>query len=464
MNLPLTPELSLYQLTQTLDFPPHPLMVRASTFKALIAAWFDLLIEQRLEATVWLKLPGKESWFTEVERYHREGLASHLYCCLTHQQTAPANMRPPHLIPGMVPIVLEASAQLTREYFILVACPQLCGLLLAQQPLANLTGERGRDRPQAGTLKLVYSFVPSVIASVLGGIKQAIAIADTTPEELLTQASLSESLPTSPDPRLLSELVRRHIQLTESHHPPASNASEKQTSQQTSSPLLDLSGDFLNHLTRELSLPLTNMKTALRLLDSKQHQREQRRRYLDLLQQECDRQSTLLTGLLEFAQSSQPLEISESSLKLEDLVPGLVSTYQPIAEEKGILLGYTIPAGLPPVSCQSHWLRQILRQILNNSLKFTRPRGRVNVQAFLKEDWIELTITDTGCGIDSSDLPQIFNSFYRGRNALSEELAGAGLGLTIAQSLVQRCGGKITVTSQVGRGTTLKILLPVASS
>jgi signal transduction histidine kinase len=73
-------------------------------------------------------------------------------------------------------------------------------------------------------------------------------------------------------------------------------------------------------------------------------------------------------------------------------------------------------------------------------------------------------VSDTGIGIDNSDLPQIFNSFYRGRNANSLETVGAGLGLTIVQQLLNRCGGSISVTSRLGKGATFTILLPIAVS
>jgi signal transduction histidine kinase len=65
-------------------------------------------------------------------------------------------------------------------------------------------------------------------------------------------------------------------------------------------------------------------------------------------------------------------------------------------------------------------------------------------------------------GIDSSDLPKIFNSFYRGRNATSPAIQGAGLGLTIVQHLLDRCGGSISFTSKPGKGSTFKVMLPVS--
>ena len=144
------------------------------------------------------------------------------------------------------------------------------------------------------------------------------------------------------------------------------------------------------HMTREMGVPLTNMKTALRLLDSMQNKREQRQRYLDLLKRECDRQNLLITGLQEFIQLNHPLDEKDKIVHLEDSVPGIVSTYQVIAEEKGISLGYTIPARFPAINCPNAWLRPILHHLLHKSLKFTKSHGQMYVQSALKGQTIEL--------------------------------------------------------------------------
>ena len=216
--------------------------------------------------------------------------------------------------------------------------------------------------------------------------------------------------------------------------------------------------DFFNDLVRELRSPITHMKTALSLLESKQIKGEQRRRYLKLVSDECDRQNSLVSGLLELLQLDIPIEIEY--LYLDDLVPGIVSTYQPLAEEKEIQLGYTIPKTLPPIACPQSWFRQIIINLLNNSLRFTPPQGRVFVQAVFKDGYIEISVTDTGIGIPTKEINKIFDGFYRTKASTNEKGTGAGLGLTLVRQLIQRCGGTISVSSKVGKGTTFKILMP----
>jgi signal transduction histidine kinase len=456
MNLPPNAELSLYQLTQGIASPPPTLMVSSTTFKALIGAIVDFLIERNISATLWVKLPATGRWLAEIEQYCQQGQPEQIYLCSIPRETnLTSSQSSPTPSPPAVPIILEASTQLKKEFFLVVLSSQFCSLLLAQrQP-----GQASREgiSPQLPRLNIVYSFDPIAIARVLAGIKQAITITDSTPEALIADTLISCSLPTTPDTTLLTNLFLKQIQ-----HSEAVQSAKTEAAIETLTKSLTFNKELLTNLTRELGLYLTNMKTALRLLDSTHSKKEQRQRYLQLLQQQCDRQSSLLTGLLELEQFDRPIDEPDSPLKLEDLIPGIVSIYQPIAEEKGIMLGYTVPAGLPPVSCPGNWLRQILLNLLNNSLKFTPASGRVYVQVNLNNDMVELTVSDTGVGIDSSDFPKIFNSFYRGRNATSPAIQGAGLGLTIVQHLLDRCGGSISFTSKPGKGSTFKVMLPTS--
>lgn len=452
MNLPSNAELSLYRLTQESTSPAPTLTVSSTTFRASIAAIVDFLIEQKIAATLWVKLPTTGRWLAEIERYSQQGQPEQIYLCTIASQIPPVLSS----AAGIVPLILEASSQLKREYFLIVLSSQFCSSILAQRQTAQGLAEG--TSPQSSRLKVAYSFEPDAIANVLAAIKQVLTVTDSTPESLLADTLISSALPTSIDSRLMTNLLLKQIQQSD-----ATQFAKSEATIRTFTESLSFHHELLTNLTRELSLYLTNMKTALRLIDSTQNRREQRQRYLQLLQQQCDRQNSLLTGLLELEQFNQPIDESESSLRLEDLIPGIVSIYQPIAEEKGIMLGYTVPADLPSVACPGNWLRQILRNLLSNSLKFT-PNGRVYVQAALNNNAVELTVSDTGVGIDSNDIPKIFNCFYRGRNATSTETAGAGLGLTIVQQLLRRCNGSISVTSKLGKGSTFKVMLPVSAS
>ena len=127
------------------------------------------------------------------------------------------------------------------------------------------------------------------------------------------------------------------------------------------------------------------------------------------------------------------------------------------------MLGYTIPAGFPPLSCPKSKLKQIILHLFNNSLKFTPSGGNIQVTAARSQEAILLAVKDTGKGIPSKDIGKIFDSFYRGKTPQQDSIR-AGLGLTIVQYLVRRSGGSIEVLSQEGKGTTFRILLPIFDS
>lgn len=226
---------------------------------------------------------------------------------------------------------------------------------------------------------------------------------------------------------------------------------------------IQLKDEFLNMVVQELRTPLTSMKTALSLLGSPNLKLPQRQRYIQLLNTECDRQNSLISGLLNLAQIEQAGETTMQALILADVIPGIVSTYQPLAQEKEIMLAYTIPNTLPPVATLAPWLRQMIVNLLHNSIKFTSPGGRVWVRAKQQGDYVQIDVQDTGIGISSSEIPKIFNRFYRVRPGMSEDEGGAGLGLAIVQQLLLRCGGSITVNSRLGQGSTFSVLLPVHS-
>lgn len=460
---PSSADTSLYQLTQKFNPPPLPLTVSNTTFKGVIKALINFLIEQQLPATVWFKSP----WLDELERYYKQGKATQIYYCTTHLKkleefvTTFDFSRDSHSRTSITPLVLEPSSQLKQESYLIILSPQFCCLLLAH-PQTEQMYDNANHSHQKKDWKLIYSFDHALIESVVEKLKQSITVTDTTPEDLLTSNSLPFSIPNNINSKLVNSLLLQQIQQIEKmqNDDDLINQSSQTIKQLQES--VHFKSEVLKNLSQEISLPLTNMKTALLLLNSRQAKKEHRQKYLDLLQRECDRQSLVVTGLLELVAFDQSTGELGTTLKLEDLVPGIVSTYQSLAAEKGISMGYTVPNNLPIVACPESWLRQILQNLLNNSLKYTPAGGRIIVKVFLKPNRIELIISDTGIGFDSSEIPKIFNSFYRGK--ANDPNAGAGLGLTIVKYLLKRCGGDILVNSKLEQGTTFTVILPIATS
>lgn len=417
--------LSLYQSLQALKPAPPSLVVSANSLYNLVGAWVDLIIEKQLDLTLWIKAPSKSPWFLEIERYCEQvNPSSPLY--LFQDETEEKLQT-----EGFISVPLKEGT-LEGEYFIIARSPNYCSAILVCV------------LPHSPKLQVVCSFEPPILQKIFTELKPLIH--HSNPEAILSKLEINP-----PPTDTLSQLLLKQLQHTEAIPPSTCET-----------PLV--SQEFLSQMVREFSTPVTHQRTALRLLESKKVKGPQRDRYLELLHQQCDRQNALIGGLLELIQIEQTaIETTVTQNDLSEIVAGIVSTYQPLASEKGIQLGYTISANLPLLCCPSNWLKQIIIHLLNNSLNFTPSGGQVQVFATLQNEFIELSFVDTGIGIAPQDIPKIFNSFYRKPAKPEEELKSAGLGLTIVQELVKRCGGTITVTSKIGKGSTFKVLLPLSA-
>lgn len=224
---------------------------------------------------------------------------------------------------------------------------------------------------------------------------------------------------------------------------------------------VEINRQFLKTAAQELNNPITTIKTALTLLNSSTLKAKQRERYLQMIGQACDRQSHLIKGVFELLelQLTPPVAALEK-VQLLDLVPGVVSTYQPLAIENNISLTYTVSDNLTPISAIRVYLKQVLVSLLSNSIRFTKEDGRIDVTAHQRGDSkIALIIRDNGCGIARTALPQIFDSFYCGASKGSN----AGLGLTLARQLLTHCNASISASSTPGQGSTFTILLEAVS-
>jgi len=268
--------------------------------------------------------------------------------------------------------------------------------------------------------------------------------------------------PQTPAAALTTKLFLAQVQRQEEINVQKSQSSFAKLKQQNLKLRGELQGkdEYLNNVCQELLAPLTHMKTALSLLNSPSIKTPQRQRYLEMIKRECDRQNCLITGVMDLVELERSLETTFlEPVCLAEVVPGVVSTYQPLAHERGIMLAYTVPNNLPYVWCVSGGLRQIVINLLSNSIKFTSNGGQVWVKARRHKGYVQLEVHDTGIGIPENEISKIFNRFYKVRSLAKEETGSAGLGLTIVEKLLQCCGGNISVTSIPGEGSTFKILL-----
>jgi signal transduction histidine kinase len=471
-------DVSLYKLALSTEQPPQPLLVSPATLLSLVESVTELLVEHQISATLWLKLPPGKIWLSAIKRYHQQVKVAHpTYLC---QIQKAGLIHPTQEDFPVVPVELVPTSQLRRDYFILVLSPQFCSLILAHRSRIRrqkkAKPKENPNRKKILPLLSVCSFEGQMIQEVLDGLKHTItqslrlALVNqqslTLPPDLLQNWDTLFNCPPVTAPLLLEQLLAKQIQQQDAARRSAISQRINVLKLQNQELVNTLSrkDEALGSMCEELRTPLTHMKAALSLLNSPHLKPPQRLRYLQLLNTECDRQNSLLNGLMELVHlEKQADQTILQPLSVSDIVPGVVSTYQPLAQEKGIMLAYTVSNDLPPVFCVTTWLKQIVINLLHNSIKFTPPGGQVWVKGCVQGDYVQLEFRDTGIGIASSEIPKIFDRFYRVRAVTSED-SGAGLGLTIVQQLLLRCGGSVSVKSKAGEGSTFNVLLPIAPS
>ncbi|MFN6482067.1 MULTISPECIES: DICT sensory domain-containing protein [unclassified Nostoc] len=466
MNVSLAKDLSVYQLVMGVQAPPKPLSLSPATLLSLVRAQIDLLIEEQIAATLWVKLPPEKIWQSELGRYQSSvGASSLIYSCQIEESerdegegkvnasSSPSSPSSLHYVP----VHLPPDSQLRRENFLMVLSPQFCSLILAHRPLKKRKNQTlGKVNTNKNQPLLIINTVEGrVIQQVLNGIKQAI-----TPES--SPISADFICPTVPQGILMNQLFAKQLLRQDEINRQIIKVRSTKLQQQNQElhNKEQLKDEYLKNVCQELRIPLTHMKTALSLLNSPNLKPPQRQRYLQMLNTQCAQQNSLITGLLELVQLERNLEETTlESVRLSEIVPGVVSTYQPVAQEKGIMLAYTVPTELPSVWCVNGGLRQIVINLLHNSIKFTPDGGQVWVRARIQGDYVQLEFRDTGIGIAESEISKIFDRFYRVRTAATEDYGGAGLGLTIVQQLLLRCGGSISVKSKLSEGSTFTVQL-----
>lgn len=224
--------------------------------------------------------------------------------------------------------------------------------------------------------------------------------------------------------------------------------------------------DFFALVSHELRTPLTAILGYVELVlsDDAAPLPGEHVHHLEVIERNARRLVRLVGDLLFAAQvDGAPLLLEPGEVQLDALVGDAVELVRSRAQEAGV----TLETELDPVErCigDRDRLAQVLDNLLSNALKFTPPDGRIVVRLRQEGSQAHVEVQDSGVGVFAEDLPHVFDRFYRSRSATSRSVPGLGLGLTIVRTIVEGHGGRVSVRSEAGRGSTFTVLLPVADS
>ena len=228
--------------------------------------------------------------------------------------------------------------------------------------------------------------------------------------------------------------------------------------------------DFVANVSHELKTPLTSIQGfAQAILDDTADTPEARKQAAQIIYDEAGRMHRMALDLLDLARlEAGTADLKMSPVDIGALLRNILEKFTRQAQKAGVDLQVTIPEHLPTLIGDGDRLAQVFTNLVDNALKFTPAHGQVTLNAVNTGTEMEISITDTGIGVPKEALPRLFDRFYqvdpsRAGGETAAGRRGAGLGLAIVQEIVQAHDGKISVRSEVGRGTTFVIHLPLAA-
>jgi len=224
--------------------------------------------------------------------------------------------------------------------------------------------------------------------------------------------------------------------------------------------------DFFSNVSHELRTPLTAIQGFLEtLLDGPLDDPAGTRYFLEIVNDEAQRLSRLIDGVFTLSDiENRRRAFKREEVSLGPLVAKVEEMFFTPAADRGVELRTEVAQDMPAAWGDADLITQVLINLVDNAVKYTTGGGRVTVSACPEEDrQVVLRVTDTGVGIASSDLPRIFERFYRVDRARSREQGGSGLGLSIVKHILEILGGRIEVASRPGQGSTFTVHLPAAA-
>jgi signal transduction histidine kinase len=184
--------------------------------------------------------------------------------------------------------------------------------------------------------------------------------------------------------------------------------------------------------------------------------------YLRTLQREAERLRKMIEDLLDLSRLDRnvtPIELAPTDI--QQLLEPLVIDRAALAAQRGLTLKYQAASDLPLALSDASKLTQVISNLLTNALNYTPPGGEVTVLSAVHrtatQQWIAITVRDTGPGIADKDLAHLFERFYRGEAGRTAAAPGTGLGLAISHEITERLGGHITVDSEPGQGAAFTV-------
>lgn len=220
--------------------------------------------------------------------------------------------------------------------------------------------------------------------------------------------------------------------------------------------------DFVANVSHELKTPLTSIKGYIEaLLDGAKDDPKKCLEFLSVIQKHTDSLNSILSDLLQLSTiESGQYQWKREPVSIQDLIQKAVGFIRSAAEKKKQSISIMTGQDLPNIPGDPDKLSVVLINLLDNAVKYTPEGGEVTIEAKADREAVEISVSDTGIGISSKEIPRIFERFYRADRARSRELGGTGLGLSIVKHIVEAHRGTVRVQSEAGKGSRFTVVFP----
>lgn len=221
--------------------------------------------------------------------------------------------------------------------------------------------------------------------------------------------------------------------------------------------------EFVANVSHELKTPLTSIKSYVEtLLDGAMEDQQTSERFLTVVDSEADRMTRLVKDLLQLSRLDYNREkIVKNEINIVDVIKLAVEKMEISANTKEQDLEQLFIAEDIRVFADKDRIEQVILNILSNAIKYTGEQGTIKIDIVRTLKYVKVIVEDNGMGIPASEVPKLFDRFYRVDKARSRAMGGTGLGLSIAKQIVSEHGGDIEIESTEGSGTTVTITLPL---
>jgi signal transduction histidine kinase len=222
--------------------------------------------------------------------------------------------------------------------------------------------------------------------------------------------------------------------------------------------------EFIAAASHDLKNPITSIVGYSELLSQAGPLNDLQMDFTHRIQSAASTMSELVQSMMQLAQADLNVMQRHEPVEMAALLAGIADEFTPQAAAKEQTLQFN-PVGLPAyVNGDTLQLKQLFRNLVGNAIKYTPPGGRVTLTSNMEMEVIRVDVRDTGFGIPATDLPYVFDRFYRVRNGKHNDVEGNGLGLAIVKSIAEQHGGEVGVESEADQGSCFHVSLPLILS